>query len=141
MCQSWAMDSHILASSAPDAPSVLGAGLAALIVLLPAGLVVYSLVRWRKARREGTARGSLPQIIGVLVLCPVGAELLAAYGESTGDPGAVAFALVFFAGLYGAPALLARELARRCGWGWPSLLLLFARSEEHTSELQSREHL
>lgn len=126
MCHYWAMDSHILASSAPDAPSVLGAGLAALIVLLPAGLVVYSLVRWRKARREGTARGSLPQIIGVLVLCPVGAELLAAYGESTGDPGAVAFALVFFAGLYGAPALLARELARRCGWGWPSLLLLFA---------------
>lgn len=33
---------------------------------------------------------------------------------------------MFFAALYGAPALLARELVRRAGWGWPSLLLLSA---------------
>ncbi|HEU5127664.1 MAG TPA: hypothetical protein VFU12_06715 [Glycomyces sp.] len=102
------------------------AGLVGLIALALAGVVVYAIARWRRARREGTARGSLPQILGVLVLCPVGAELLAAYDGSTGDPGAVAFAVLFFMGLYGAPALLARELARRCGWGWPSLLLLFA---------------
>lgn len=67
----------------------------------------------------------LPQIIGLVVLAGVGAELLAAYGANTGQPGEIAFAVVFFAGLYGAPALLARELARRRGWGWPSLLLLF----------------
>ncbi|WP_211221040.1 hypothetical protein [Nocardioides insulae] len=56
----------------------------------------------------------------------MGAELLAAYGDSTGDVGGVAFALVFFSALYGAPALLAREVVRRRGWGWPSLLLVFA---------------
>lgn len=57
-------------------------------------------------------------------LCAVGSELLAAYAENTGKIAAVLFALVFFAALYGAPALLAREVARRFGWGWPSLLLL-----------------
>lgn len=66
------------------------------------------------------------QITGVLVLCAIGAELLAAYSDNTGDPGGIAFSVVFFAALYGAPALLARELVRRRGWGWPSMLLLFA---------------
>lgn len=65
-------------------------------------------------------------IAGLLILCGLGAELLTAYSETTGDIGGIAFSLVFFAGLYGAPALLARDLARRLGWRWPSLLLLFA---------------
>lgn len=95
----------------------------------------YALVRRLAARRspEGTAgerprrdRSKVLQIAGLLVLCGIGAELLAAYSDSTGDPGGIAFALVFFGALYGAPALLARELARRLGWGWPSLLLVFA---------------
>ncbi|MBC7278905.1 MAG: hypothetical protein H5T77_20775 [Nocardioides sp.] len=101
------------------------------------GLVVaaYALGRRLATRRSraGTAgegarrdRGKALQVTGLLVLCGVGAELLAAYGDSTGDPGKIAFALVFFGALYGAPALLARELARRLGWGWPSLLLVFA---------------
>ncbi|TNC47385.1 hypothetical protein FHE65_09220 [Mumia zhuanghuii] len=66
------------------------------------------------------------QVVGLVVLCAIGAELLAAYGESTGDPGAIAFSVVFFAALYGAPAVLTRDLVRRRGWGWPSMLLLFA---------------
>ncbi|GGU14406.1 hypothetical protein [Nocardioides albus] len=101
-----------------------------------AGLVVaaYALGR-RVAARPSPAgtpggrrrgRGRVLQIAGLLVLCGVGAELLAAYGDSTGDPGGITFALVFFGALYGAPALLARELVRRLGWGWPSLLLIFA---------------
>lgn len=101
------------------------------------GLVVaaYALGRRLATQRSrgGTAgdgprrdRGKMLQITGLLVLCGIGAELLAAYGDSTGDPGGIAFALVFFGALYGAPALLARELARRLGWGWPSLLLVFA---------------
>lgn len=65
------------------------------------------------------------QILALLALCAIGAELLIAYDGNTGDPGAIAFALVFFGALYGAPALLARELSRRAGWGWPSMLLLF----------------
>lgn len=66
------------------------------------------------------------RIVGLLALCGIGAELLAAYSDNTGDPGGIAFALVFFGALYGAPALLARDLVRRLGWGWPSLLALFA---------------
>ncbi|BDH56968.1 hypothetical protein [Tsukamurella sp. PLM1] len=68
--------------------------------------------------------GSRIQIAALLVLCAVGAELLAAYGDTTGDVGGIAFSVVFFAGLYGAPALLAREVARRRGWGWGPLLWL-----------------
>lgn len=66
------------------------------------------------------------QVPALAALCAVGAELLAAYSDNTGDISAVLFALVFFMALYGAPALLVRELARRMGWGWPSLLLLCA---------------
>lgn len=64
------------------------------------------------------------QVLGLAGLCAVGSELLAAYSDSTGNVPTILFALVFFAALYGAPALLAREIARRAGWGWPSLLLL-----------------
>ncbi|WP_309082855.1 hypothetical protein [Chelativorans sp.] len=66
------------------------------------------------------------QSLALAVLCAVGAELLAAYSDSTGDIGRILFALIFFMALYGAPALLMREVARRFGWGWPSLLLLCA---------------
>lgn len=78
-------------------------------------------------RAPGPARTiAFAQVVGLLVLCAVGAELLTAYTATTGDPGRIAFEVLFFAGLYGAPALLARDLVRRRGWGWPSLLLLFA---------------
>lgn len=65
------------------------------------------------------------QILCLAGLCAVASELLAAYGDTTGDVAAVLFVLVIFMGLYGAPALLAREVVRRAGWGWPSLLLFF----------------
>lgn len=65
--------------------------------------------------------------IGSLVtLSAIGAELLAAYNDTTGRPLALLGNLVFFALLYGCPALLIRELARRTGRGWPALLLLSA---------------
>lgn len=64
------------------------------------------------------------QVLCLAGLCAVGSELLAAYADNTGNLPAVLFALVFFGALYGAPALLAREVARRAGWGWPALLLL-----------------
>lgn len=85
--------------------------------------------RTAEAHPTRPQRGRLPgraaQIVGLLVLCGVGAELLAAYAENTGDLGGVAFSLGFFAALYGAPALLAREVVRRAGWGWPALLVIF----------------
>lgn len=73
----------------------------------------------RHGRRARTA-----QIAGLVVLSAIGAELLAAYNDNTGRPGQLLFAVLFFAALYGAPALLIRELARRKGWGWPSIIML-----------------
>lgn len=76
-------------------------------------------------QRSDRDRYRLWRIAGLLLLCGIGAELLAAYNETTGDPAAIAVVLVFFSALYGASALLARDLVRRLGWGWPSMLLLF----------------
>ncbi len=82
----------------------------------------------RRSRRPPVAwrerRARAGQIAGLLVLSAIGAELLAAYDDSTGRPGELLFAGLFFAALYGAPALLTRELARRKGWGWPSIIML-----------------
>ncbi len=79
---------------------------------------------WLAPRREQTRNRM--QVVGLLVLVPVGAELLAGYSDNTGYVGRVLFSIAFFACLYGAPALLIREVVRRRGWGWPSLLLLSA---------------
>ena len=66
-------------------------------------------------------------VIGSLVvLSAIGAELLAAYNDTTGRPAELLFNVAFFALLYGCPALLIREVARRTGRGWPAILLLSA---------------
>ena len=65
-------------------------------------------------------------VLALLVLSPIGAELLAAYNDTTGRPLALLGNLVFFAALYGCPALLIRELACRTGRGWTAILLLSA---------------
>lgn len=65
-------------------------------------------------------------ILAILIGSPVCAEYLSAYLESTGDVLAMAGALVLFAPLYGAGALLIREIAVRARMGWPGLLLLAA---------------
>jgi hypothetical protein len=67
-----------------------------------------------------------PSALGLFVLAPVCAEYLWGYDTSTGDRVALVGGLVFLAPLYGAPALLIRETARRLGLGWPGILLLAA---------------
>ena len=62
----------------------------------------------------------------LVVLSAIGAELLAAYNDTTGRPAELLVNVVFFAMLYGCPALLIRELARRTGRGWAAMLLLSA---------------
>ena len=60
------------------------------------------------------------------VLAPVCAEYLWAYDDTTGQALVLIGGLVIFTPLYGCPALLVREVARRRGLGWPSILLLAA---------------
>ncbi|GLZ77991.1 hypothetical protein Afil01_27980 [Actinorhabdospora filicis] len=62
----------------------------------------------------------------LLVLAPVCAEYLSGYDDSTGSPATLLGNLVIFVPLYGAPALLIRELARRYGVGWPGIIALAA---------------
>ena len=88
-------------------------------------------VRARRAPGAGARAGTGGartggQVLVLLLLAPVCAEYLAAYDDSTGDPVALLAGLVVFVPLYGAPALLIRELARRAGLSWPGILLAAA---------------
>jgi hypothetical protein len=69
-------------------------------------------------------RDRLVAIGSLVVLSAIGAELLAAYSDTTGRPAELLFSVAFFAMLYGCPALLIRELARRTARGWPMMLML-----------------
>jgi hypothetical protein len=78
-----------------------------------------------RRRDPTTVRGSRWVAVAcLLVLAPVCAEYLAAYDDSTGDPRALLMGLVFFVPLYGCPALLIRELARRTGMTWVGVVAL-----------------
>ena len=63
-------------------------------------------------------------MVCLLVLAPVCAEYLAAYDDSTGDPGDLLLGLAFLVPLYGCPALLIREVARRTGMTWIGIVAL-----------------
>lgn len=60
----------------------------------------------------------------LLLFAPVSAEYLIGYDDTIGNAAALIFGLFIFAPLYGAPAVLIRELTRRTGHGWPTILLL-----------------
>jgi len=64
------------------------------------------------------------QALILLILAPIGAEYVAAYDTSTGRPLELLAGLLFLVPLYGAPAVLIRELARRRGLGWPGIAAL-----------------
>lgn len=66
----------------------------------------------------------LAPVFGLFVLAPVCAEYLAGYDESVGRVWALLGGLLILGPLYGAPALIIREVVRRTGRGWPSILLL-----------------
>src|SRR5690625_6437332 len=85
-------------------------------------------------------------VLTLVLLAPFTGELL--LGNLPADPAGWAVMLIPLILLYGGGALLIREVARRLGRGYPTMLLLAIayglieeRSEEHTSELQSRGHL
>lgn len=63
-------------------------------------------------------------IAGLLVLSPICAEYLIGYTDSTGKPLELLAGLAILAPLYGTVALLIREITRRAGRGWLTILLL-----------------
>jgi len=82
----------------------------------------------RPAARPAAGRERHPRrlwfALGLVLLAPLCAEYLVGYLPGTGDPAELAGGLVIFAPLYGAPALLIRETARRAGLTWPGILAL-----------------
>ncbi|WP_051712996.1 hypothetical protein [Spirillospora albida] len=65
-------------------------------------------------------------VLGLVVVSPLFAESLAGYDSTTGDPAALLGGLLFFGPLYGCPALLIREIARRFRVGWGGIAVLSA---------------
>jgi hypothetical protein len=65
-------------------------------------------------------------VLGLLLLSPFCAEFLIGYQGPLTGPVELLAGLVFLAPLYGTAAVLSRELARRAGRGWPTILLLSA---------------
>jgi hypothetical protein len=66
----------------------------------------------------------LAPVLFVFVLAPVTAEYLIGYDDTLTNPAALIFGIVIFGPLYGAPAVLIRDVTRRRGLGWPTMLLL-----------------
>ncbi|MFD3875736.1 hypothetical protein [Streptomyces sp. NPDC058623] len=80
-----------------------------------------------------TTRTSMPPlwrrlgpIVGLLLLSPICAEYLIGYLEVMGRPVDLLIGLLVLAPLYGTAAVMIREVIRRTGRGWPSILLLGA---------------
>lgn len=73
----------------------------------------------------GRLRRLAPAVFLALT-APICAEYLVGYDDSIGDPAALILGLVVFVPVYGAPAVLIRDIARRRGRGWPSIFLLAA---------------
>src|SRR5690349_15422951 len=86
-------------------------------------MVKGSLQGHDEAPRRGT-RWLLA--IGLLILAPACAEYITGYDSSTGKPLELVGGLLIFGPLYGAPALLIRELARRFEVGWLGIIALAA---------------
>jgi len=68
----------------------------------------------------------LAPVAFLALTAPICAEYLVGYDDTIGDPAALIFGLFVFVPVYGAPAILIRELVRRRGRGWPSIFLLAA---------------
>jgi hypothetical protein len=66
----------------------------------------------------------LAPVVGLLVLPPIAVEYLSGY--QVFNPLVLLGYLALFAPLYGTVAVLIRELTRRTGRGWPTILLLGA---------------
>ena len=77
-----------------------------------------------KRNRQLPPLGGLAPVVGLLVLSPIAAEYLSGY--QVFHPLVLLGYLGIFIPLYGTVAVLIREVTRRTGRGWPTILLLGA---------------
>lgn len=120
------LGSGVFARSTSTAVTVaLGLELVGVVIALVAGTAAL-LAGWAARRPAGTRLDwrRAAQVTGLLVLAPVCAEYLSAYDDSTGHALQLVGNLVVFVPLYGCPALLIREVARRGRLGWVGIVLL-----------------
>jgi hypothetical protein len=80
----------------------------------------------RPYRRSPLApwRQRIGPVLALFFFAPISAEYLLGYDSLIGRPAELLVGLLIFGPLYGAPAVLIREAARRTGRGWPTILLL-----------------
>lgn len=71
-----------------------------------------------------TFLGRLAPVLGLFLLSPFCAEFLSAYQGPIVNPLDLLIGLLFMGPLYGTVAVLIREVARRTGRGWPTMLML-----------------
>lgn len=72
------------------------------------------------------ARARIGAAVGLLLLSPICAEYLIGYDQIISNPLDMLTGLLVLGPLYGTVAVLIREVARRTGRGWPTMLLLSA---------------
>ncbi|WP_107655831.1 hypothetical protein [Nocardia suismassiliense] len=70
------------------------------------------------------ARHRWVAVIGLMLLSPIAAEYLIGYDSGINRPLELLGGLLILGPLYGTVAVLIREVARRTGRGWPTMLLL-----------------
>ncbi len=69
-------------------------------------------------------RHRVAPVFGLIVFSPIAAEYLIGYDDTIGQPLTLVFGLLVLGPLYGCAAVLIREITRRAGRGWPTMLLL-----------------
>lgn len=72
------------------------------------------------------ARARIGAAVGLLLLSPICAEYLIGYDQIISNPLDMLTGLLVLGPLYGTVAVLIREVARRTGRGWPTMVLLSA---------------
>lgn len=72
------------------------------------------------------ARTRIGAVVGLLLLSPICAEYLIGYDQIVSHPLEMLSGLLVLGPLYGTIAVLIRDVARRTGRGWPTMLLLSA---------------
>ena len=78
---------------------------------------VITLIFWERGFR-------IAPVLALFFFAPISAEYLIGYDDLIGRPLELVFGLLIFGPLYGAPAVLIREAARRTGRGRRTILLL-----------------